>query len=170
MWDLCRLQTEMILVFEKMAEKLPVEQAGAVTCDDVSDDVGTRIDVVRCASDAFDGQAHAVAMGGSRASCQSLPGRSSVAKGGAAGAGAIASAEQSSGERSHRRVYPRVDAPPVQDHTLFWPFEIIPLVTSPGPFRSCSRTALETITRIKEAALHLALPTACSVSLNGADS
>ena len=112
--DLCRMQTEMTVVFEKMAEDFPVVQAGAVSCADVSDDIGTRADVVRCASDALSEVFGADAVDVAAVAGRSLPDPTSVPDGAAAVAAASSSNPSSSARNSHRPAYPRVDAPPVE--------------------------------------------------------
>ena len=104
-------------MFEKMAEEFPVVEAGAVSCADVSDDVGTRADVVQCASDALCQTFGADAVGVAAASGESLPGPISGSHGAAAARAAASSSKPASSARSsHRSAYPRVDAPPVEDN------------------------------------------------------
>ena len=102
--DVCRMQTELTDVFDKLAEEHPVVQAGAVSGADVSDDVGVRADVVQCASNAV-----SETFGGGAAD-------GAAVADGAAAAAASASDVSSQARSSHRRVYPRVDPPAVEDH------------------------------------------------------
>ena len=116
--DICRMQTEMTVVFEKMAEEFPVVQAGAVSCADASDDVGIRTDVVQSASDALSESFGAGAVDVAAGAVQSLPVATSVADGAAVVDAAAPSNPSSSAKSSHRAAYPRVDAPPVEDLSL----------------------------------------------------
>ena len=114
--DICRMQTEMTVVFEKMAEEFPVVQAGAVSCADASDDVGTRTHVVQSASDALSESFGAGAVDAAAGAAQPLPVATSVADGAAVLAAAASSNPSPSAKGSHRAAYPRVDAPPVEDN------------------------------------------------------
>ena len=111
--DVWRMQTEMTLVFEKMAEDFPVVEAGAVSCVDVSDDVATRATVVQSASDALCEAFGADAVDGAGPGVFSLSVPTSVTDGVAAVPVASSSNSSSAARNSNRRVYPRVDAPPV---------------------------------------------------------